>query len=655
GSDQLFGEGQDDYIDPGPGRDDRVVFGSGEGPIPSDFIPPADTPNPAVLAQNPINFAAPTERFGAPGAAQRWGEFFASASNLGLSGNENESIEPDVYADSNGVQHIVWADSRRGAFQIYYLQRLPDGSVVELGDSARNGGVSETLNPARRPSVTVDDTGAPIIAWTEQNGTTSDIFVARWDGAAWVILGGASASQTGGADNASIHFADGSPILTWLDSSSGVTNVFAKRFDGANWVELAAGSASGDGLSDSLTDVSDLATATNGTDVAIAWSQQVGATSQIYLVEFQGAADTITGLGGSNAGNGLSNTLGDSAQPSLAYHQGDLFVAWQDDSAGTTEIYVRRFNGLVFVQAGPNAATLGGVSRPGLMSPPVDPNVPGGPTLVTPFDQASEPRLASTGADLHLLFFSADTRDLTDTHALYSLIWDGAQFIEELPGEASANGVSETGGLSRDLAVSASESGVYAAWTDSESGASSEILLRGDEFDLNNVTNVNSTATLNAALAAATAGDIIVLAPGDYAGAINFNTPGVLIYGDPTTGVVNFTGSVSVTAANVQFRNVSFDFGFGVDLTLNGADNAVLRNIDFNGGALRVIDSLNVLLIHSSLEAISVEGESHGFSLQNSRVADIPGVAVAIGAKIQGVSILNKVIAHLAANGIDIG
>jgi len=45
GPDELYGQGEDDFLDPGPGATDLVDYGSGERPIQEDFVQPLETPS----------------------------------------------------------------------------------------------------------------------------------------------------------------------------------------------------------------------------------------------------------------------------------------------------------------------------------------------------------------------------------------------------------------------------------------------------------------------------------------------------------------------------------------------------------------------------------------------------------------------------------
>jgi len=58
GNDELYGQGNDDFIDPGPGVVDLIDYGSGERPIPEDFIQPTPTPSVAYADATGESFDA---------------------------------------------------------------------------------------------------------------------------------------------------------------------------------------------------------------------------------------------------------------------------------------------------------------------------------------------------------------------------------------------------------------------------------------------------------------------------------------------------------------------------------------------------------------------------------------------------------------------
>lgn len=437
GNDLLFGEGGDDAINDVNGAGNLVDFGTGEGVPPGPFTnPPTATPNPAILPGSPRIIAGSSLPVGTDYRG-RWQELAGSASSGGLSG-DSAALEPNVAVASDGTRYVAWVDGRHGNYEVYVAVHEDGIGWVQLGGSAEAGGVSNTTTSSRRPALTLDGGGAPVVAWTEFNaGGGSDVRAARWDAAAnagagaWVALGdsldGNGLSNTGAADEPVIVNTGAGLVVAWLDTSPVARNVYSRRFNGAAWQQID-GSTTGTGVSGSTSDVADLAIAANAANFAVAWTQSVGGITQVYLEQFNNATGTFQQLSNSATGGGVSNTAGRSQHPSLAYHGGRLYAAWSDVTNVYAEIYAASYNFATsaWTPAGTGANSGGGVSQTG--------------------GDATHPTLASGGGQLHLLWTDdrIASRDGVEL-ALYARQWDGSAFIEELTGDASARGVSPTG------------------------------------------------------------------------------------------------------------------------------------------------------------------------------------------------------------------
>src|SRR5262249_23634892 len=151
-------------------------------------------------------------------------------------------------------------------------------------------------------------------AWAAYTGAASDVYVSRYDPAAgggagaWVPLGAPfNISGTGAADRAVLVQTASGLVVAWLDTAARPPHAHVKRFSGGAWSALGAGAAGGTGVSGSATPVTDLAVATDGTKVAVSWSQAAGGAREIYLREYNGSWSE---LGGSATGGGVSSTAG---------------------------------------------------------------------------------------------------------------------------------------------------------------------------------------------------------------------------------------------------------------------------------------------------------------------------------------------------------
>src|SRR5207237_3237345 len=108
--------------------------------------------------------------------------------------------------------------------------------------------------------------------------------------------------------------------------------------------------------------------------------------------------------------------------------------------------------------------------------------------------EATQPRLAASGGQLYLLWSQNRFFDFAaDTSMIYARRWNGTAFAEDLPGEASRQGISDTGIGPQALATAVDNTGhVFVAWNDLASGGS-QICVRGNQTALGNLYYVNGS------------------------------------------------------------------------------------------------------------------------------------------------------------------
>src|SRR5262249_12324926 len=138
------------------------------------------------------------------------------------------------------------------------------------------------------------------------------------------------------------------------------------------------------------------------------------------------------------------------------------------------------------------------------------------------------------GPNLELAWTGArSASDVTEGVGLYATKWNGSAFIEELPGDAMAGGISPVVGAIQTLALTMDPQGhTFVAWDGGASGTS-QVYVRGNLFDPSGtVYHVNASNSLQQVLANNTlrAGDVVLVDPGA-------TVPATPIAGD-LTGVV---------------------------------------------------------------------------------------------------------------------
>ena len=579
GNDFLFGEGGDDFLDAGTGAGNVADYGAGESANPQDFTPGPATPSPQLAtAANLINAEATLPQGSAdPG---RWSEWMGSATGLGLSGDPGLSIEPTVAVAGSGAVFVAWTDLRYGNYEIYLARYTSDAGWQSLGGSAGGGGLSNTPGSSRRPSVAVDGAGNPVVAWTESAAGRSDIRAARWDpgSSSWVSLG-TTVSTSGAADAPVLIVWQGAPVVAWLDRGAGAARVYAARFNGAAW-EALAGSNSGSGISGGGVEAGDVALAGDANALAAAWSATTGGQREVYLKEFRNGQ--WRELGGSASGGGVSGNTGLSLHPTVAYHGGLPFVAWDDDTSSFFEVYAVRWDGAVWREAGSGAATDDGVSAT--------------------HGRAGTPRLAAGGSELDLLWVD----DRLQNHTAHDLVvyvrrWDGVSFIEPVLGDASHRGISLTGELAAQPAAAVDAQGrPVVVWTDT-SGIGREVFLRADGLrQAGAVLTADETRSVQQLLDANDLGpgDVIYVQGEQASGfALGPNDDGVLIYGLPGATV---NGPVVLTGAgNSTVQRLRLEGG----LAISNSTQVTVRESDIRGEGLVVNGGAQVRLAHNSVGA----------------------------------------------------
>ncbi len=445
-----------------------------------------------------------------------WAEVGAgSASGGGISNNAGYSNAPSIAIAPDGMPYVAWADSSSGFAEIYV--RAWDGSTwAEVGaGSASGGGISNT-GYAYAPSIAIAPDGTPYLSWADSSSGNNEIYMRRWDGSTWVEVGTGSASG-GGISNTGIAIApsiavapDGKPYVVWENNSGGDAEIYVRTWDGSNWVEVGAGSASGGGISDNIgeSNYPSIGIAPDGTPY-VAWedysndwnaeiyvrtwdggswvevgagsasgagiSNDAGSTLPFLAIAPDGAPYTAWQSGGgeiymrawdgfgwaevgveSAGGLGISNNPGSSSDPSLAFApDGKAYAAWEDDSGGNPEIFVRAWHGGNWVEVGAGSASGGGISRNA------------GTSSVPSIAIAPDGKPYAAWAD-----------DTSGDYEIYIRAWDGNNWVEVGTGSASGGGISNTAGTSFAPSMAVAPDGTpYAAWT-VYSGGGAEIYVR---------------------------------------------------------------------------------------------------------------------------------------------------------------------------------
>ena len=385
-----------------------------------------------------------------------------SATGGGISVNSSISWFPSLTIAPDGTPYVAWEDaggSDPDWPEEIYVRRWNGSAWEEVGAGSATGGGISNNGGCGGPSLAVAPDGTPYVVWA--NWDAIEIFILRWNGSSWEEVGAGSATLgISGTDGQSMYptvaiAPDGTPYVAWVDWQD-TFDVLIRRWNGSTWEEVGTGSGTGQGISNNSgwSAFPSAAVAPDGTPY-VAWQDDTSGNSEIYVRRWNGSIWEEVGPG-SATGGGISNNAGASIVPSVTIApDGTPYVAWANDTSGDSEIYVRRWNGSIWEEVGPGSATGGGISNNAEAST--------NPSVATALD--GTPYVAwqdGRGVDAEI----------------YGRRWNGSTWEEAGPGSATGGGISNSSKVSEFPSSAIAPDGTaYVAWHDNSVG-NNEIYVR---------------------------------------------------------------------------------------------------------------------------------------------------------------------------------
>jgi len=184
-----------------------------------------------------------------------------------ICGAANYQQYPFIVSDGSGGAIITWTDSRSGAYNDIYAQRINgSGNVLWTSDGV---GICVAAYHQSTPCIIGDGSGGATIAWTDQRILgTSDVYAQRVNYAGlaqWTANGVAISTATGDQTNSAlISDGAGGAIMAWQDYRGGLSyDIYAQKVDKFGYFATNT---------PRLTDVKDVA-ADQGGKVTVAWDR----------------------------------------------------------------------------------------------------------------------------------------------------------------------------------------------------------------------------------------------------------------------------------------------------------------------------------------------------------------------------------------------
>ena len=269
--------------------------------------------------------------------------------------NINSGAEPSMALDREGNPVVVWQEDDGTSFNIY-VERWDGNNWVLLGDALD---VDFNQN-ASYPSLALDSSDNLVVSWVEDTSIiSSSIYVKRWNGSNWEHIGGVLNvnPNTIAAKRPSLALdSSGNPTVSWEECVTTFLfgcsdfNLYVKRWNSGSWAQVG-GELDINTIQSVYERSPSLALDSSGNPV-VSWTEYDGTSDNIYVKRWNGSS--WVQLGGILDAN--ANTNQAAFSPSLALDSsGNPVVSWYE-SDGTSgypfNIYVKRWNGSSWVQLG---------------------------------------------------------------------------------------------------------------------------------------------------------------------------------------------------------------------------------------------------------------------------------------------------------------
>jgi hypothetical protein len=292
-----------------------------------------------------------------------WSPLGRSTTDGGISNTTDawwDSGWPSLALGGNGKPWVAWAEFMMlppSEYWTVYLRAYESGAWEEKNGSGSGSGIPYD-GPSQFPSLTIGANDTPWVAWLYG---ARDLRLAQWTGTSWTEIGGPVADPALGPVGRPSLAVDstGAPVVAWFrrNDSNGHMNVYVHRYKDGNWSSIE-----GDGVvAGGAIWASNPSLAIDRSDFpVVAYQEQAtqsGPTWGVFVSRWDGSSWQRVG------GGGLSTGPRESREPSLALDSGGQpVVAWTEATDRNFEIYLRHYDGSSWAQLD-GSATTGGVSK----------------------------------------------------------------------------------------------------------------------------------------------------------------------------------------------------------------------------------------------------------------------------------------------------
>lgn len=261
--------------------------------------------------------------------------------NDGTSSTAKNQTMPRMARNGNTLM-AVWEDEREsGAQYPHVYSSISTNSGASWGANVRVDAIYTKTSAALAPAVAIDPSnGAVYAVWEQHTGlptSPADIYLAQWNGSAWVShtrVDGAPAGARAIAPDIAIGSAG--RFVAWQDHRNGNANpdIYGARWNGSAWVEHIVSAQVGQQVQPSL--------AANGANARVSWQDNRSGHWDIYTARWNGSAWADEAQVNENP----QTTSYQNAPALVAVGNGDFWMVWMDNRDYDDRLYASKYDHL---------------------------------------------------------------------------------------------------------------------------------------------------------------------------------------------------------------------------------------------------------------------------------------------------------------------
>ncbi|HKQ22027.1 MAG TPA: hypothetical protein VJS91_08310 [Nitrososphaeraceae archaeon] len=261
---------------------------------------------------------------------ESWGDGVSSlyfGHSINLSNNTGVSESAITVLSGNNV-YVVWQDNSTGNGDIYFRRSIDGGHIFDdILNISNNSGSSQT------PQIAVSGNNVYVV-WQDNSTGNGDIYLkGSFNNGENFTKRRNISDDPGSSQLPQIAVSENNTKVIWINSNGTSSSVFSKS---GNMTQLRGLQKFASG-----TDTESLKLKASDENVFAVWTSDLGNRQVIMFNHFSFSRQDPEELV-------LSNVNGSSSSPSISTFGPNTFVVWQDNSTGSSDVYVKKISSTFF-------------------------------------------------------------------------------------------------------------------------------------------------------------------------------------------------------------------------------------------------------------------------------------------------------------------